>query len=180
VVVLTGRRDIEERVKCLDLGADDCLLKPFSLKELAARCRAVVRRRSAATDPVLNAGGVEMNRLEHTVRCGGRAVELTGKEYALLEFLMLRAGDCVTRAQLLESVWRMQPEAGTNVVDVYVNYLRKKLSVEGAGGDEVIETVRGSGYRLRAEGPVQACVAVKKAVQSAVPLATVVRVVEAG
>jgi DNA-binding response OmpR family regulator len=133
VLVLTGRSQVEERVNCLNLGADDCLLKPFSFHELTARCRALLRRRDQFADPVL------------------RLVELTVKEFSLLEFLLMRRGQCCSRSELLREVWQMSPDAGTNVVDVYVNYLRKKLgaaSVDGDQGCPVIETVRGEGYRM--------------------------------
>ena len=151
VLVLTGRSQVEERVKCLNLGADDCLLKPFSFHELTARCRALLRRREQFADPVLRHAEVELNRMERKVTRNGRAIELTVKEFCLLEFLMQRRGRCCSRAELLREVWQMSPDAGTNVVDVYVNYLRKKLgvaSVDGDAGYAVIETVRGEGYQM--------------------------------
>jgi DNA-binding response OmpR family regulator len=142
---------VEERVKCLNLGADDCLLKPFSFHELTARCRALLRRREQFADPVLRHGDVELNRMDRRVSRSGVGVELTVKEFNLLEFLMLRRGRCCSRTELLQEVWHMAPDAGTNVVDVYINYLRKKLSV-GDGdvdaGYPVIETVRGEGYQM--------------------------------
>jgi DNA-binding response OmpR family regulator len=152
VMVLTGRSDVQERVRCLDLGADDFVLKPFSLHELMARCRALLRRRDRFADPMLRFGGVMLNRIEHAVSYEGVGVELTAKEFALLEFLMLRRGASCSRAELLAEVWHSTPEAGTNVVDVYITYLRKKL---GAAHSEdklwtsIIETVRGLGYRMR-------------------------------
>jgi DNA-binding response OmpR family regulator len=151
VLVLTGRNDVEERVRCLDRGADDCLLKPFSFHELTARCRALLRRRESFSDPVLRHGEVEVNRIERRVTHYGRQVELTVKEFALLEFLMQRGGRCCGRRELLREVWQMSPDAGTNVVDVYVNYLRKKLGAvvgEGDAACPVIETVRGEGYKM--------------------------------
>jgi len=147
VLVLTGRNDLDARVQCLDTGADDYLLKPFSYFELTARCRALIRRRRQTADPLLRHGDLELHRIERRVARAGKAVALTAKEFALLEYLMLHKDECLSRGRLLADVWQMPSETGTNVVDVYVNYLRRKLGAE-AGGPSVIETVRGSGYRL--------------------------------
>lgn len=154
ILVLTGRSQLEERVRCLDLGADDCLLKPFSFHELSARCRALMRRRKQFKSPMLRFGEVEMNRIERSVVVEGEEVELTAKEFALLEILLQRHGACCSRADLLKDVWHVDPETDTNVVDVYVNYLRKKLAsvspmTKELSSPSVIETVRGRGYRLR-------------------------------
>lgn len=145
VLVLTGRNNLEARVQCLDLGADDCLLKPFSYSELMARCRALLRRRRQSADPVLRYEDLELHRIEHQVSRAGKMIALTGKEFALLEYLLMHKGECVSRSQLLADVWQMPTETGTNIVDVYVNYLRRKL--DGEAGS-LIETVRGMGYRL--------------------------------
>jgi len=153
VLVLSGRNEVDARVQCLDLGADDFLLKPFSYFELTARCRALLRRRQQFADPVLRHGDLELHRIEHKVMRGGRTIQLTAKEFSLLEFLLLHQGECVSRGQLLAEVWQMPEETGTNVVDVYVNYLRRKVE-DGAAHEAhssrggLIETVRGSGYRL--------------------------------
>jgi DNA-binding response OmpR family regulator len=152
VLVLSGRNKLEERVRCLNLGADDYLLKPFSFHELTARCRAVLRRKERFSDPVLRYGDIEMNLMERTVRRNSVSVELTTKEFALLEFLMRKQGGCCARAELLRDVWQVSADTATNVVDVYINYLRKKLGSAALVGEvemPVIETVRGQGYRMR-------------------------------
>jgi len=154
VLVLSGRSDVQERVRCLDLGADDFLQKPFSFQELMARSRAVLRRRSQGSDPVLRFGAIVIDRMERKVRYGGAELELTGKEYALLEALVRRQGTCCARQELLDVVWNGTTEGGTNIVDVYVTYLRKKLAAARPADrllGSAIETVRGSGYRLRPE-----------------------------
>ena len=164
VLVLTGRSDVDERVQCLEMGADDWLLKPFSFFELRARCRALLRRRQQFADPVLRHGDLELNRIEHKVARAGRSISLTAKEFALLEYLLLHQGECVSRSELLTEVWQMTTETGTNVVDVYVNYLRRKVDRLADHGAEasanhgsLIETVRGKGYRLG--GPARTPVA---------------------
>jgi DNA-binding response OmpR family regulator len=154
VLVLTGRSDVEVRVQCLDMGADDYLLKPFSYFELTARCRALLRRRQQFVDPVLRHGDLELHRIEHKVLRGGRPICLTAKEFSLLEYLLLHQGECVSRSELLARVWQMSEQTGTNVVDVYVNYLRRKVgdtisdARAGSSRATLIETVRGVGYRL--------------------------------
>jgi DNA-binding response OmpR family regulator len=150
VVVLTGRGEVEERVRCLNLGADDFLTKPFSFQELTARCRAVLRRRERTAVSTLRWDDIALDRLRRTVERAGVSIELTGKEFALLETLMLRRGQICTRAELLEQVWQMAPETPTNVLDVYVNYLRRKLTAatEAEPAGAAIQTVRGIGYRM--------------------------------
>jgi DNA-binding response OmpR family regulator len=144
VLILTARSDMETRVKCLDLGADDYMLKPFALVELRARCRVLLRRRR---DPnlILRQRDLEVNRVERSVVRHGQPVALTNKEFALLEYLLLNRGHAVSRSALLEHVWDMRVTS-TNVVDVYVNYLRRKLG--DAGAAPLIQTIRGEGYAI--------------------------------
>ena len=153
VLVLTGRNKVEERVRCLNLGADDCLLKPFSFHELTARCRAILRRGKQQSDAVLRSGDIEMDLIRRKVRHQNQTIEFTPKEYALLEFLMRRKGACCSREELLREVWQTSSETATNSVDVYINYLRKKLRGSELVGRRsiVIETVRGEGYRMAAK-----------------------------
>jgi DNA-binding response OmpR family regulator len=128
------------------------MLKPFSLLELTARTRALLRRRERFADPILRFGRVEVNRMDRSVRYEGVPIVLTVKEYLLLEFLVKRKGGCCSRSELLEHVWHSTPDAGTNIVDVYVTYLRRKFAAarpEDKPGDSAIETVRGFGYRIR-------------------------------
>ena len=148
ILVLTARQEVDTRVRCLDLGADDLMTKPFSLHELKARCRALLRRKREARLQ-LRAGDLELDRLDHTARRGGELIVLTNKEFALLEHLMLNRGQCVTRVELLDSVWNLEPTQTTNIVDVYVNYLRRKLKDPPPG--QLIRTVRGQGYVVPAE-----------------------------
>jgi DNA-binding response OmpR family regulator len=147
VLVLTGRSDLQARVKCLDLGADDCLLKPFSFLELIARCHALLRRRRQSADPVLHHRDLELHRIDHKVMRAGRSVDLTTREFALLECLLRHRGECLSRVQLLAEVWGTSAETGTNIVDVYINYLRRKVD-DADPQTRVIETVRGLGYRI--------------------------------
>jgi DNA-binding response OmpR family regulator len=156
ILVLTARAEPAIRLRCLENGADDFMLKPFSFAELRARCRALLRRRSPGL--VLRQGDVELKRVERSVTRNGKAVPLTTREFALLEYLMLHRGRPVSRATLLREVWNVSEAAGTNVVDVYINYLRRKLRdgntpSDGNGGADtepaaapLIQTVRGIGY----------------------------------
>lgn len=144
VLVLSSRREIEERVSALDQGADDYVPKPFAFSELSARARALLRRSRECSVPRLQVEDLELDRVERTVKRGGRGIDLTPKELALLEYLMHHAGQCVTRAMIIENVWKLPPDTVSNVVDVYINYLRKKIDE----GSEVrlIHTLRGAGY----------------------------------
>jgi DNA-binding response OmpR family regulator len=146
VLVLTGRTRVEDRVKGLDLGADDYLIKPFAFRELTARVRALLRRGEGPVIFKLEVDDLEMNLVERTVRRGERKIELTPKEFALLEYLMRNRGRAVSRPMIIEHVWNFSFDTMTNVVDVYINYLRKKVGGEGA--PKLIHTVRGVGYRI--------------------------------
>jgi DNA-binding response OmpR family regulator len=146
VLALSSRRQVEDRVGTLDLGADDYLAKPFAFSELSARMRALLRRSGGPIEITLRVADLEFNRVEHNVNRAGKPIELTPKELALLEYLMLNAGQSVTRAMIVENVWRLSSDTMTNVVDVYINYLRKKID-EGFDA-KLIHTVRGVGYRL--------------------------------
>ena len=143
VLVLTARAaDLETRIACLEGGADDCMLKPFAMRELKARCRVLVRRQDGGA--VLRCGDLQLNRFEQSLECGEEPVALSRREFGLLEYLMLNRGQCVSRATLLEQVWGSGEAGNTNVVDVYINYLRRKLGPSAS----LIETVRGQGYRI--------------------------------
>jgi len=149
VLVLTARTRVEDRVQGLDLGADDYLTKPFSFSELSARLRALLRRSDRPPDMVLRVEDLEMNRAERTVRRAGQLIELTPKEFALLEYLLRNAGRCVTRTMIIEHVWNLSFDPMTNVVDVYINYLRNK--VDNGSSRKLLRTVRGVGYQLGGE-----------------------------
>ena len=122
ILVLTGRTRVEDRVQCLDLGADDYLGKPFSFSELSARIRALLRRCHLPAESVLTVEDLKLDRVERRVERAGRRIDLTGKEFALLEYLMRNAGRRITRAMIIEHVWNLSFDTCTNVVDVYVNY----------------------------------------------------------
>lgn len=151
ILILTGRNRIEDRVQCLDLGADDYLMKPFSFSELSARIRALMRRSHIPAESVLTVGDLKLDRVERRVERAGKRIELTSKEFALLEYLMRNAGRRITRAMIIEHVWNLSFDTCTNVVDVYVNYLRRK--VEEGYPHRLIHTVRGVGYELSARAP---------------------------
>ena len=148
ILVLTGRTRVEDRVQCLDLGADDYLGKPFSFSELSARIRALMRRSHLPAESVLAVDDLKLDRVERRVERAGRRIELTSKEFCLLEYLMRNAGRRITRAMIIEHVWNLSFDTCTNVVDVYVNYLRRK--VDDGYGKHLIHTIRGVGYELSA------------------------------
>ncbi|MEP0843029.1 MAG: response regulator transcription factor [Phycisphaerae bacterium] len=146
VLVLTARDGLDDRVQGLNLGADDYLVKPFAFEELLARVRALVRRRYQARKPVIQVGDLSIDTAARSVQRGGRTIELTPREYALLEYLALRAGQVVSRTDLWEHVYDFHSDAGSNVVDVYIGYLRRKI--ERPGRPRLIHTRRGQGYLL--------------------------------
>ncbi len=150
VIMLTARDSIEDRVHGLDQGADDYLTKPFSLAELSARLRALARRGPAERPAVLEVGDLRLDPAERRVWRGDTEVELSAREHALLETFMRRPGQVLSQSQLLESAWDMGVEQRSNVVEVYVRYLREKL--DRPFGVRSLETVRGLGYRLRRDG----------------------------
>jgi two-component system OmpR family response regulator len=149
ILLLTARDAVGDRVIGLDAGADDYLAKPFSLEELYARLRALTRRSTHARPTVLEVDDLRLDPAAHTVRRGDAAIELSAKEFSLLELLMRRCDQVLTRTAIIEHVWDFAYDGTSNVVDVYVRYLREK--VDRPFGLESIETVRGVGYRLRSE-----------------------------
>ena len=149
VLLLTARDAVEDKVQGLDAGADDYLTKPFAFAELLARVRALLRRGTAARAPVLQIADLTLDPAVRTVTRGGEAISLTNREFALLEYLMRNTGRVLTRTMIAEHVWDYSFDSGTNVIDVYVNYLRKKID---AGRErKLIHTVRGVGYVLKAD-----------------------------
>jgi two-component system, OmpR family, response regulator len=146
VLMLTARDAVADRIGGLDAGADDYLVKPFAFGELLARLRALLRRGAAERPVVLTCGDVVLDPAGHTVTRAGQPVELSAREFALLEFLMRRPGEVVSRTAILEHVWDYDYDGMSNVIDVYVGYLRRKL--EQPFGRPLIRTVRGVGYAL--------------------------------
>jgi DNA-binding response OmpR family regulator len=153
VLIVTGASMVEERVRGLDAGADDYVAKPFAFAELAARIRAVLRRGNRPAHAVLAVEDLTIDRVSHLVQRGGHAIELSPKEFSLLEFLMRNAGQPVTRSAIIEQVWKLNFDTMTNVVDVYINYLRRKVDT---GYDRcLIRTIRGVGYQIGGAAPVR-------------------------
>lgn len=149
VIFLTARDDIEDRVCGLDIGADDYLVKPFAFDELLARIRVVLRKHSGGRTSVLTVGDLEVDTAARKVRRAGREINLSAKEYELLHYLLLNKGIVLSREKIENHIWNYDYEGGTNVVDVYIRYLRKKL--DDGFDKKLIHTVRGMGYVLREE-----------------------------
>lgn len=147
ILLLTARGDLEDRVKGLNAGADDYLVKPFEFDELLARLLALVRRSRQKTSPSLKVGDLELDTIHRRVTRQGIEIRVTGKEYMLLEFLMYHPNMLLTRYQLEQQVWDSDFEGTSNILDVYIRHLRKKIDDDFE--EKMIETVRGQGYRLR-------------------------------
>jgi len=148
ILMLTARDSVDERVAGLEAGADDYLVKPFALREVVARLRALTRRHVPNRKAELRAGRVVLDTGAHTMKVDGVYVELTSKEFAILEYFLLNQGQLLTRGQILEHVWDYEFEGGRNLIEVYIGRLRTKL-IQAGGGDPFV-TVRGSGYRYSA------------------------------
>jgi DNA-binding response OmpR family regulator len=151
ILMLTARDAIEDRVAGLDCGADDYLVKPFAFQELVARVRALLRRNVPHRDWLLRAGDLELDPATREVKLGGQLVDLTGREYAILEYLLRNPKVVLSRDQIAEHVWGSEYEGNSNVIDVHIAYLRKKLGSEAA--QQLLHTVRGVGYQLRPPAP---------------------------
>lgn len=151
VLLLTARDAVADRVKGLDSGANDYLVKPFSLEELAARLRALTRTRYGQASAALMVADLTLDSASHTVTRGGRPITLSAKEFQLLEYLMHNQGRVLSREQIENHIWNFDYEGGTNVVDVYISYLRKKI--DGGQAVKLIHTVRSRGYVLKEGDP---------------------------
>jgi heavy metal response regulator len=149
VLLLTAREGVEDKVQGLDAGADDYLTKPFAFAELLARVRALLRRGTAAQAPLLQVSDLTLDPAKRTVKRGGEAISLTNREFALLEYFMRNPGRVLTRTMIAEHVWDYSFDSDTNVIDVYVNYLRKKIDT--GKEQKLLHTVRGVGYILKAD-----------------------------
>jgi DNA-binding response OmpR family regulator len=147
VCVLSARDEVDDRVRGLQAGADDYVVKPFALEEVAARLHALLRRRPAGDDEAIEVGDVRLDPRTHTAARGERDLDLTRREFELLRFFLQHAGEVIDRRRLHEEVWGYTFDPGTNVVDVFVGYLRRKL--EGGGEPRILHTVRGVGFILR-------------------------------
>lgn len=147
ILMLTVKDSVKDKVAGLNAGADDYLTKPFAFEEFLARCRSLLRKRAVVAEPKLQAGDLVLDLLSHKVTRAGEDIKLTSREYALLEYLLRHKGTIVTRTMISEHVWDMNFDSFTNVIDVYVNYLRKKI--DRGRSRPLIHTVRGQGYILQ-------------------------------
>ena len=147
ILMLTARDEVEDKISDLDSGADDYLTKPFAFEEFLARIRSLIRRKSDVKIPRLNVADLQLDQLSHKVTRSGKEIELTSTEYALLEYLMLNANQIVTRTMISEHVWNEDFDSFSNVINVYINYLRKKIDAEF--DKKLIHSIRGTGYILK-------------------------------
>ena len=147
ILILTAKSSVKDKVTGLNMGADDYLGKPFEFEELLARVQALLRRKRADKTTLLKISDLELDQVTHKVKRAGRDIDLTSKEYALLKYMMLHAGQVVTRTMISEHVWNESFDTFTNVIDVYVNYLRNKI--DKGFEKPLIQTVRGTGYLLK-------------------------------
>ena len=148
ILILTARSEVDQRVNGLDAGADDYLTKPFAIEELLARARALLRRASGESSGILHVDDLVLNPITHEVTRGGQRIDLTSKEYAFLEYMMRNTGRVLTRPMIAEHVWDLDFDTFTNVIDVYISYLRHKI--DKGRPHYLIQTMRGRGYTLKA------------------------------
>lgn len=147
ILILTAKDTVRNKVLGLDSGADDYLTKPFAFEELLARIRVLLRRKEGVKTTILKVADLELNQLTHEVARAGKKIDLTSKEYALLEYLMINANHIITRTMISEHVWNEAFDSFTNIIDVYINFLRSKIDKDF--GKELIHTIRGTGYVLK-------------------------------
>ncbi|MBT3299483.1 MAG: response regulator transcription factor, partial [Candidatus Marinimicrobia bacterium] len=147
IIMLTAMADVEQKIEGLDAGADDYITKPFSADELIARLNAVVRRITFQRKPTLQIGDVELDPIKRTVKVNGESISLSNREFMLLQYLMHHEGKPLTRSQIFDHVWEEKPGTDSNVVDVYINYVRKKIDGDKKKASH-IKTVRGYGYQF--------------------------------
>jgi len=149
IIILSALSDVSDRIRGLEKGADDYLTKPFVIAELMARVNALLRRAHKVSQPVIRIRDLELDTAARKVKCAGEDIQLTNKEFALLEYLIMNKNKVVTRTMISEHVWDIHFDAGSNVIDVIINFLRKKIETEV--GDKLILTIRGAGYMLKDE-----------------------------
>ena len=149
ILMLSALSEVSDKIKGLEKGADDYLAKPFVIAELVARVKALLRRSHRMSQPVIKIRNLELDISARKVRRAGREIQLTNKEFSLLEYLMMNKNMVITRTMISEHVWDIHFDAGSNVIDVIINFLRKKIEIEGE--DKIIQTVRGVGYMIQDE-----------------------------